>query len=68
VPIIYNGRPYPPEIAPSNGGSGLPCNTWCLGPMRAHSPNGTSIGWNLADWKMADRKMTDWLDITVITY
>jgi len=21
-----------------------PCNTWCLGPMRAHNPNGTSIG------------------------
>jgi len=26
------------------GGSGPPCNTWCLGPMRAHNPNGTSIG------------------------
>jgi len=44
VPILYNWRPYPPEVPPSNGGSGPPCNTWCFGPMRAHSPNGTSIG------------------------
>jgi len=22
----------------------LPCNTWCFRPMRAHNPNGTSIG------------------------
>ena len=45
VPIINNGRHYPPELPPSNGRSGPPCNTRCLfGPMRAHNPNGTSIG------------------------
>ena len=36
--------PLSTRIAPSNGGSGPPCNTSCLGPMRAHNPNGTSIG------------------------
>jgi len=43
VPIIYNGRPYPPEL-PLKWRIWTPCNTWCLGPMRAHNPNGTSIG------------------------
>jgi len=32
------------RIAPSNGGSGPPCNTRCLVPMPAHNPNGISIG------------------------
>jgi len=39
--------PLSTRIAPSNGGSGPPCNTWCFGPMRANkfnNPNGTSIG------------------------
>jgi len=31
------------KIAPSHGGSGLPSNTWFLGPIRAHNPNGISI-------------------------
>jgi len=44
VPILYNGRPYPPELPLSMGDLDLPCNTWCLQPMRDHNPNGTSIG------------------------
>jgi len=43
VPIIYNGRPYPLEL-PLQMGIWTPRNTQCLGPMRAHNPNGTSIG------------------------
>jgi len=44
VHILYNGRPYPPELPLPMGDLDLPCNTWCFGPMRAHNPNGTSIG------------------------
>jgi len=44
VPILYNGRPYPPELPLPMGDLDLPCNTWCFRPMRVHNPNGTSIG------------------------
>jgi len=37
------GRPFPPKIAPSHGGSGPPSNTWFLGPTRVLNPNGISI-------------------------
>jgi len=43
APILYNGRPYPPELLFLMGDLDLPCNTWRFGPMRAHNPNGTSI-------------------------
>jgi len=43
MPIIYSEHPHPPEL-PSNGGSGVPCKTWCCGPMRVHNANGNSIG------------------------
>jgi len=42
--ILYNGRPYPPELPLPMGDLDIPCNTWCFRPMRAHNPNGTSIG------------------------
>jgi len=42
--IIYNGRPYPPKLPLPMKDLDLPCNTWCFGPMKAHNPNGTSIG------------------------
>jgi len=44
VPILYNRRPYRPELPLPIGDLDLPCNTWCFGPMRAHNPNGISIG------------------------
>jgi len=44
VPILYNGRPYPPEVPLPTEDLDLPCITWCFRPMRAHNPNGTSIG------------------------
>jgi len=44
VPILYNGRPYLPELPLPMGDLDLPYNTWCFWPMRAHNPNGTSIG------------------------
>jgi len=44
VPIIYNGRPHPPELPLPMGGSEPPSNTGCLGTMRAHNPSGISIG------------------------
>jgi len=31
------------KIVPSNRGSGVPSNTWLLGPIWAHNPNGISI-------------------------
>jgi len=42
-PILYNGRPYPPELPLPMGGSGPPCNTSCFRPMRAYNPNSISI-------------------------
>jgi len=36
--------PLSTRIAPSHGDLDHPCNTWCFRPMRAHNPNGTSIG------------------------
>jgi len=44
VPILYNGSPYPPELPLPMGASRPSCNTWCLGPMQTHIPNGTLIG------------------------
>ena len=44
VPMLYNWRPYPPELPLRMGDLDLPCNTWCFQPMRVHIPNGTSIG------------------------
>jgi len=32
VPILHNGRPYPPELPFPMGDLDLPCNTWCFGP------------------------------------
>ena len=46
VPILYNGRHFPPKMAPSHwGGSGTPSNTWFHRPFRGHNPNGISIDW-----------------------
>jgi len=42
VPILYNGRPYPPEL-PSHGGILTPYNTWSLGLTWVLNPNGNSI-------------------------
>ena len=53
VPILYNGRPYPSEL-PLQMGIWTPCNTWCLGPMRADNPNGTSISWAMFTQMTAD--------------
>jgi len=45
VPILYNGPPlFPFKIASSHGGSGPPSNTWFLGPIQVHNPNGISVG------------------------
>jgi len=44
VPILYNGRPYPPEMLLPMGDLDLPSNTWCFQPIRVHNPNGTLIG------------------------
>jgi len=35
--------PLSPKIAPSHGGSGPPCKTQFLGPIRAHRPNAISV-------------------------
>jgi len=43
VPILYNGRPCPPELSLSMGDLNLQRNTWCFGPMRVHNPNSISI-------------------------
>ena len=38
------GRPFPLQnCTPSRGRSGLPSNSWFLGPTRVHNPNGISI-------------------------
>jgi len=44
VPILYNGRPFTPKLPLPMGGSGLPSNTWFLGPIRAHNLYGIWIG------------------------
>jgi len=46
VPIIlYNGRPYQPELPlPMRDHLDLPCNIWCFRPKRVHNTNGTWIG------------------------
>jgi len=44
VPILYCGRPCPPELPLPMGDLDLSCNTWCFWPTRVHNPNGTSIG------------------------
>jgi len=36
--------PLSTRIAASHGDLDRPCNTWCFRPVRAHNPNGTSIG------------------------
>jgi len=42
---LHWDAPSPPlKIAPPNGGSGLPSNTWFLGPTRVLNLNGISIG------------------------
>jgi len=43
VPILYDGRPYPPELPLPAGRSGPPSNTWFLGPMRAHNQMNTTV-------------------------
>jgi len=43
VPILYCGRPFPPKLPLPMGGSG-PHLTHFLGPIRAHNPNGISVG------------------------
>jgi len=32
VSMLYNGRPYPPELPLPMGHLDLPCNTWCFRP------------------------------------
>ena len=43
-PYTLQRAPLSPKIATSHGGSGPPSNTWFLGAIRAHNPNGISIG------------------------
>jgi len=43
VPILYSGMPIPLKIAPSDGGSGPPSNTWFPGPTRVLKPNSILI-------------------------
>jgi len=43
VSILYNGRLFPPKIAPSRGGIWPPSNSRFLAPDRAYSPNGILI-------------------------
>jgi len=42
-PYTLQCEPLSPKIAPSHGGSGPPCKTRFLGPIRAHRPNAISI-------------------------
>jgi len=41
--ILYNGRPFSQKLPILMGGSGRLSNSWFLGQVRAHSPNGISI-------------------------
>jgi len=43
-PYTLQWAPVSPKIAPSHGGSGPPCKTRFVGPIRAHRPNGISTG------------------------
>jgi len=43
-PCTLHWVPLSRKIAPSHRGSGPPSNTWFLGTIRAHKPNGISIG------------------------
>jgi len=43
VPILYNGRPFSPNFPFPRGMWTPPSNTWFLGPLQAHKPNGISI-------------------------
>ena len=42
-PYTLQWVPLSPKIATSYGASGPPSDTWFLGPIRAHNPNGISI-------------------------
>ena len=44
VCILYSGRPFPPKFPLLVGGDLAPSNSWYLGLVRAHSPNGITIG------------------------
>ena len=43
-PVIANCIPKLVAMATSLSNSGFPSNTWFLGPVQAHNPNGISIG------------------------
>ena len=44
IPILNNGKPFPKNFWFSLGDwSGPPYNSWLLGPVRAHNPNGITI-------------------------
>jgi len=43
-PYTLQPVPLSLKIAPTHGGSGHPSNTWFLGPIWAHNPNGISVG------------------------
>jgi len=43
-PYTLHWAALAPKIAPSHGGYGPPFNRWFLLPVRAHDPNGLSIG------------------------
>jgi len=40
----HSGETFPSKLPISVRGSGLPSNTWFLGPTRVLNPNGISIG------------------------
>jgi len=42
--ILHNGLPFPLKIAPSHWECEPPSNTWFIGSIWAHNPNGISIG------------------------
>jgi len=50
--------PLSPELPLSMKRSGPPSNAWCFGPMRAHNPNGTSIGSAVFAQMTAERPYT----------